>query len=55
MMHNVLLRPEYTQNAQHCLKTTKWPYLSREAKNLKNKGTFFSRTFKVGEKKLPSV
>jgi len=32
----------------------KWPYLSPEASNLKNKGTFFSSTFKVEEKKVPS-
>ena len=31
----------------------KWPYLDPEAPNLKNKGTFFSVTFKVEEKKVP--
>ena len=30
----------------------KWPYLSSEVKNKKNKGTFFSSTLKVGENKL---
>ena len=51
MMHNVLLIPDYSHNAL-CSKTTKWPYLSREAENNKNKVTFFSRTFKVEEKKV---
>ena len=32
---------------------TKWLYLSPEAENEKNKGTFFSSTFKVEEKKVP--
>ena len=31
----------------------KWPYLDPEAPNLKNKGTFFSVTLKVEEKKVP--
>jgi len=30
----------------------KWPYLSSEATNLKNKSTFFSPTLKVKEKKV---
>ena len=30
------------------------PYLSQMGDNLKTKGTFFSRTFKVGEKNMPS-
>ena len=30
----------------------KWPYLSPEATNLKNKGTLFSSTLKVEEKKV---
>ena len=30
-----------------------WPYLIPEASNLKNKGTFFSSTLKVEEKKVP--
>ena len=32
---------------------TKWPYLSREVPNPKNKGTFFSSTLKVKESKVP--
>ena len=32
---------------------TKWLYLSPEARNTKSKGTFFSSTFKVEEKKVP--
>merc|ERR1711984_20703 len=35
------------------IKMKKWPYLSPEVPNPKNKGTLFSSTFKVGEKKLP--
>ena len=35
------------------IKMTKWPYLSPEVPNPKNKGTFFSSTFKVGEKNVP--
>ena len=35
-------------------KMTKWQYLSPQAKNLKNKGTFFSPTLKVEERKVPS-
>ena len=31
----------------------KWPYLSPEVTNLKNKGTLFSSTLKVKEKKVP--
>ena len=34
-------------------KMRKWPYLSPEAPNLKNKGTKFSSTFKFREKKVP--
>ena len=34
-------------------KMRKWPYLSPGASNPKNKGTFFSSTFKVEEKKVP--
>ena len=34
-------------------KMRKWPYLSPEAPNLKNKGTKFSLTFKFREKKVP--
>ena len=34
------------------LKMTKWLYLSPEAPNPKNKGTFFSLAFKVGENKV---
>ena len=36
------------------IKMTKWPYFSPEVPNPKNKGTLFSSTFKVGEKKVPS-
>ena len=32
---------------------TKWLYLSPEALNRKNKGTLFSSTFKVEDKKVP--
>merc|ERR1712215_218291 len=35
------------------LKMTKWPYLSPEVPNPKNKGTFFSSTLKVEESKVP--
>ena len=31
----------------------KWPYLVLEATKQKNKGTLFSRTFKVRENKVP--
>ena len=34
---------------------SEWPYLGPGVKNYKNKGTFFSPTFKVGEKKVPSL
>ena len=34
-------------------KKEKWPYISSEASNLKNKGTLFSSTLKVEEKKVP--
>ena len=33
--------------------TIKLPYLNPWAKNQKNKGTFFSSTFKVQESKVP--
>ena len=36
-------------------KMRKWPYLSPEATNQKNKVTFFSSTFKSEEKKVPLV
>ena len=35
------------------IKMTKWPYLSPEVPNPKNKGTFFSSTLKVEESKVP--
>ena len=35
-------------------KPKKWPYLGSGAKNEKNKGTLFSRTFKVRENKVTS-
>ena len=37
------------------VQSKKWPYLSPWDTNQKKKGTFFSSTFKVGEKKVPSV
>ena len=33
----------------------KWPFLSSEAINQKNKGTLFSQTLKVEENKVPLV
>ena len=44
----------YLANMAIFHKMTKWPYLSPEVPNPKNKGTLFSSTFKVGEKKVPS-
>jgi len=46
----VLISAIWTQTQ----KMRKWRYLSPETTNLKNKGTFFSSTFKVEEKKVPS-
>jgi hypothetical protein len=37
------------------VESRKWPYLSPWASNQKNKGTFFSLTFKVREKKVSLV
>ena len=37
------------------VQSRKWPYLSPWAPNQKTKGTFFSLTFKVGEKKVAKL
>ena len=42
----------FTLGSLETEKTRKWPYLSLWVKNQKNKGTFFSPTFKVREKKV---
>ena len=45
----------FSSLAKWCWKIRKWPYLGPWASNQKNKGTFLSLTFKVGEKKVPLV
>ena len=40
---------------QTIVQSWQWPYLCPWVSNQKNKGTFFSLTFKVGEKKVPLV
>ena len=42
-----------TKTQSRTKKMRKWPYLSPGASNPKNKGTFFSSTFKVEENKVP--